>query len=315
MPTHRPLPPVLGAEFSVAAALENGVTARRLRGRDLDRPFRGTRTMPTAATGRAPSDDDDTWRRIRAYASIMPPHAFFVGPTAALIGGVPLPGGLHDDLHVGVEYPRTPPRRAGIRGRRIMARGHSTTFRGLRIASPALTAVTLAARLDGYDLVAAIDHLIRVPRSPGGLVLLDRTRPFTTRDEILTLLASGRWRCADRIRRAVERSRTGASSRPETWTRLQLVDAGLPEPVLDYDVFDATGRFIACGDMAYPAQRLLIEYEGDGHRDRAQFERDIDRYADLSEIGWRAVRLTSAHVFRNPAEGVRRVRAALYRSP
>ena len=312
------LPDQLGEAFSVRAAREAGVSEKRLRGPQFEVHFRGVRSRPVAAAfpTTAEAERDDAWRRIRAYSQIMPEHAFFVGPTAALIGGVPLPTGLHRDLYVGVEFPRTPPRRAGVRGRRVSTSGHTVTVSGLRVADPILTWATLGEHLGEYDLVAATDHIIRVPRSPGGLVRLTRTRPYATRERLEQILLANRWRAAPKLRRALARARTGASSRPETWTRLLIVDAGLPEPVLDHDIFDERGTFVACGDTAYPHLKVLIEYEGDGHRERAQFECDIDRYSDVMELDWRAVRLTSAHVFRAQSEVVRRVcAAAAFRTP
>ncbi len=86
-----------------------------------------------------------------------------------------------------------------------------------------------------------------------------------------------------------------------------LVDDGLPEPEIDYDIVDESGRFVACADLAYPERRVLIEYEGEGHRERAQFERDIDRYARLQALGWREVRLTARLVFHDRREVLRRV--------
>jgi hypothetical protein len=57
-----------------------------------------------------------------------------------------------------------------------------------------------------------------------------------------------------------------------------------------------------------------VEYESDGHLSRGQLERDIDKYTDYTAAGWTPVRLTGQHVFRAPAEAVRRVADALRRS-
>jgi hypothetical protein len=123
-------------------------------------------------------------------------------------------------------------------------------------------------------------------------------------------LAAGRRRGAANLRAALERARTGSSSRKETHMRLILVDGGLAEPVLDHDVFGPHG-FVGCLDAAYPAQRVGVEYEGDGHLTRRQLERDIDKYEALAALGWHVVRLTSYHVDTVPGEAVRRVRTAL----
>ncbi|WP_243062356.1 endonuclease domain-containing protein [Humibacter sp. RRB41] len=113
------------------------------------------------------------------------------------------------------------------------------------------------------------------------------------------------------LRDALARVRTGSASRTETWTRLTLVDAGLPEPVLDYDVYDEHGMFLGCVDMAYPELRIAIEYDGQQHRtDSRQWMKDIDRIDRLVEEGWRVIRVTSSLLFQHPEELARRVRAA-----
>ncbi|WP_221584254.1 hypothetical protein [Microbacterium sp. G2-8] len=309
------LPDELGEAFAVRAARAAGVTEKCLRNRALAAPFRGARTFEAVdSTDPGPEGERaDAWRRIRAYAEIMPEHAFFVGPTAALIGGVPLPVGLHSHLHVGVEFPRTPPRRPGIRGTRIGVSGHVSRMHRLRVADPALTWATLGPHLREYDLVAATDYLLRIPRAPGGLVRLDRTDPYTTSVALAGILSEHRWRAAPNLRHALDRARTGASSRPETWSRLLIVDAGLPEPVLDHDVYDDAHVFIGAADLAYPHRKLAIEYEGEGHLDRVQFERDIERFARYEEADWSYVRLTSRHVFHLSHEVSRRVRRKLDR--
>lgn len=61
--------------------------------------------------------------------------------------------------------------------------------------------------------------------------------------------------------------------------------AGLPEPVLDYDVLDRYGRFLGCSELAYPELKIAIEYESDGHLTRSQLQRDIDKYQLYAEAG------------------------------
>ncbi len=250
--------------------------------------------------------------RVRAYAQIMPEHAFFIGPTAALIGAAPLPFGLHRELHVGVLAPRSAPRRPGIRGRQLRV-GSMHRYHGLRVADVPTTWATLATHLDEYNLVTATDHIIRIPRSPGGFHDLPRLDPLTDQAALAAILSANRWHGAERLRRALDRARTGSSSRPETWLRLTIIDAGLPEPELDVDIFDGDGRFVACADLAYPQLRISLDYEGEGHQEQRRFEHDINRFARLAEIRWDALRFTSQHVFRDSGLGVARIRRALER--
>ncbi len=248
---------------------------------------------------------------MRAYRLVMPARAFFVGATAAMALGIPLPLGLHGDLHVGVRHPGTAPRRAGIAGVQVLPRMvRVIRHGGFAVSSPASTWAMLGGVLGRYDLVAAADAILRVPRHPGGF------RPpqgsaLATRTQLAAALDAGRRRGGRDMRWALERARTGASSRPESWLRLILVQGGLPEPVLDHDVVGPHGEFLGCSELVYPAARVAVEYESDRHLTRAQLERDIDKYEAYAAIGWRIVRLTRTHIFTVPGEVVRRVRAAL----
>lgn len=309
-----PLPDGLSECFSLADAIEQGATVSRLRRDDLEIPFRGARArveeIPEGLS-RAEAEEADAWRRIRAYAAIMPDHAFFVGPTAALIAGLPLPAGLHRELHVGVPSPRTAPHRPGIVGHR-MRDAEVRLVQGVRIADPNATWVSLAPFLGEYDLVAATDYLLRVPRSPGNIVPLSRTEPYTTRESLARTLDARRRKDAPKLRRALSRARTGASSRPETHMRLIGIDAGLPEPELDYDIVVDEG-FIACNDMAYPHLKLAFEYDGAMHRDKDRFVHDIDRSTRMHDVGWEDLHLATPHVLGDPSEGARRMVAAYKR--
>jgi len=51
------------------------------------------------------------------------------------------------------------------------------------------------------------------------------------------------------------RIREDSWSPRESQVRCLLVDAGLPEPEPNVDVFDDHGRFIGCVDLAHPALR------------------------------------------------------------
>lgn len=325
MRTARPVPDKLGTVFSVAEAREHGLPRSRMFAVDLERPFHGVRKLrgvavipdPEGVAGRPPSLEErervDALRRLHAYATVMPDHAFAVGPTSALLWGAPLPLGHHAVLHIGVFHPRTPVRRAGIRGVQVQPRLASAVRVGAFAATdPASTWAALGRSLAVPDLVAVADFFLRVPRIPG-TDRLERA-PLTTRQELERAVSAGRRRGAAKLRQALGLARTGSASRPESLVRLLLVGSGLPEPVLNMDVLDPTGVFVACGDLVYPDFRVVVEYEGDGHRERRQFERDIERIQRLTELGWTVVRLTSRHVFSTPHECVRRVRSALRRA-
>jgi very-short-patch-repair endonuclease len=75
------------------------------------------------------------------------------------------------------------------------------------------------------------------------------------------------------------------------------------------------GGLIGIVDLAYPAHRVAIEYEGEHHlTDPAQWAKDILRYERLIAAGWLPIRVTKDELFRHPDRLVTRVRAALGRS-
>lgn len=85
----------------------------------------------------------------------------------------------------------------------------------------------------------------------------------------------------------------GAESPQETAARLALVDAGLPAPSTQFEVFGRYGEFVARVDMAYEAVKVGIEYDGPQHwTDPAVRQRDIDRLFELTALGWFIIRVS-----------------------
>lgn len=337
------IPPGLGAAFSVRAARRAGLTRGRLRSSDLHRPFHGARSIADAAlvvdatddAGRAYPRTPEVRRvheRATQYAPVMSPSAFFSGVTAAALWDTPLPRGVlafpderdppcphpsfdPDVLDVTVFWPAHAPRSAGVRGHAIrpgFAEPMAHPVSGLRLASPASTWAMLAGCLPHpYDLVAIADFFVHVRRPPHTRPWQTMPAPLATIAALTEMLDVGRRRGIGELRSALARVRAGSGSRTETWTRLTIVDAGLPEPVLDHDVFDHNRRFVARADLAYPHWRVAIEYEGTHHGARDQWERDIERQARLEAAGWRVIRVSRAMLFRDPRTIVARVDAAI----
>jgi very-short-patch-repair endonuclease len=57
--------------------------------------------------------------------------------------------------------------------------------------------------------------------------------------------------------------------------------------------------------------RIALEYEGDHHREKAQFRRDIARVNALRRAGWLVLRFTADDVLRRPHTVVEHVAAAI----
>jgi hypothetical protein len=104
----------------------------------------------------------------------------------------------------------------------------------------------------------------------------------------------------------------GAESPQETRTRLLLVDAGLPPPRTQIPVTDACGFLLARIDMGWDDWLVGVEYDGVQHwTDPRQRTRDIDRLAELEDLGWTIVRVNSDMLRYRQGTVIARVIAAL----
>jgi hypothetical protein len=111
-----------------------------------------------------------------------------------------------------------------------------------------------------------------------------------------------------RLRCATALADPRAESPMETRLRMALILAGLPTPCVQAELCDASGRFLARADLFYPDRRLVIEYDGDHHRDR--LVSDMRRQNALLSAGYNILRFTAADL-RTPASVVAVVRHAL----
>ncbi|WP_457964144.1 hypothetical protein M1E17_21735 [Arthrobacter sp. D1-29] len=166
-------------------------------------------------------------------------------------------------------------------------------FDGVPVTSPARTWLDLASVLDMEDLVAAGDHFICWQSRSFG----PRKEAFCSLDDLREqVLANPGARGVRTARRAVELCRVGADSAPETRLRLALGRLRLPEPTLRYVVLDHTGWELAWPDIAYPAFKVAVNYDGRHHLQERQRESDIRRDESIAAIGWTSVTITASQV-------------------
>lgn len=226
----------------------------------------------------------DLVTRCRAFLLHRAERVAFSHLTAARLIGAPLPGELQDErLHVSVPAGVRAVQAAAVAGHTLMA-WRTVEFNGLPLTSPEQTWLDLAALLDRDALVALGDWLVSY------------RRPMTSPEALAAALdASPGRRGIARARVALPLIRTRAESPGETRLRLALGDAGFPEPWLNYLLHRPDGSFAARVDMAFPRERLVLEYEGEGHRtDKQVWARDIRRREDIEDLGWRVIRVTAA---------------------
>lgn len=250
--------------------------------------------------------DPDAIARARAYAPYLRPGERFSHTTAAALWGVPLPR-RSMDLHISTLLPRNRARGGGVVGHRTndpaVVRRH-----GLPVSTPGALFLELAMHLALDDLVAVGDALVLDPHVLDPLDL----RPWTTMDDLISSAGSSRAPGCRLARRALMLVRHGAESRPETLLRLLLVRAGLPEPELNQEIRDSSGRFIGRGDLVYREARVIVEYDGDQHRtSKIQYEHDITRLERFRDARWAVVQVRERGLFVEPDRTIARVRRAL----
>ncbi|MFS0854123.1 endonuclease domain-containing protein [Microbacterium sp. 179-I 3D4 NHS] len=269
------------------------MSEKRLRATDLERPFHGTRSRIGLTH----------LQRLALLLDALPDHAFACGASAALLWGLPLPMHVEEDArsrpHIGVPRDATRIRRAGVSGHRLeVSDDDIVVVEGMRTLRPTRLWIDVSAVLALPSLLALTDALLSV------------RHPLATMDE----LASAQRRFAGR-RGAKKRGRVHeladgrAESPRESMVRLILVEAGLPAPECNVEIWDGD-RFVARVDMLYRLRRLVIEYDGDHHRDPDQWSRDQIRRAELEALGYR-VTVVTRRDFDDPAALVRRIRRLL----
>ena len=145
--------------------------------------------------------------------------------------------------------------------------------RGRTATAPAWTAVEVARALPRRRALATLDaalrsaHCDREVLSRSVAVQSGRRGIVTVRH--LLPLADGR-----------------SESPMESEARLVMVDGGLPNPVLQYEVVDGRGRLRRL-DFAWPEQMVAAEYDSDQwHSGTDALRRDREKLAALQDLGW-----------------------------
>ncbi|OBA76682.1 hypothetical protein A5641_21135 [Mycobacterium sp. 1554424.7] len=167
------------------------------------------------------------------------------------------------------------------------------TVNGMRVTTPARTALDLARRYATGSAVAAIDALMQATELKMADVeqLVDRYR--------------GR-RGMKRARLALELVDGGSQSPKETWLRLLLIRAGFPRPQTQIPVRNEWGWAEAYLDMGWEDIKVAAEYDGEHHlTSRYHYVKDIRRLEKLERrYGWIVVRVVAED---HPNDIIRRV--------
>ena len=282
------MPPRVHGPLDRRVALAEGITDWHLRHRDVRRSSRDT-YLPRAA---------DELQGIRAVLLGAPEGAVVSHLTAARLWGFEVPLVAQDqpvDLTVGRNVRRRHRRDRRIHFRDVPA-AETRRRHGVLVTSVSRTWIDLAAVVPPAALLAVSDQMLARGDPP---------------DEFSAVLARsvGR-RGVAAARRVAPRAHRLAGSPMESVLRWSIHEAGLPPPVLQHVVRDA-GRFLGQVDLAWPGHRVVVEFDGNVHRDRRVFVEDLRRQNGLVLAGWTVLRFTSADVLGRPQQVLAAIRAAL----
>lgn len=138
---------------------------------------------------------------------------------------------------------------------------------GVPTTTPLRTALDLGCKLSRRRALAALDAFMR--------------RYGITHAEMLGMLPRYfRRRGVRQLRELIPIADPRSESQGESWTRLEIVDAGLPVPVLQHWVLvDGVPTYRL--DLAYPRAKVCIEYDG-----REFHESEERRASDEARRGW-----------------------------
>jgi very-short-patch-repair endonuclease len=179
--------------------------------------------------------------------------------------------------------------------RGLLLPDETTSVDGMTVTTPVRTAYDLGRNPSVTEAVVALDALSHRWRFAPAAVLDLRCRHLGARGSA-------------QLPQVVRLASPLAESPMESRIRLIIVLDGLPVPVLQHPV----GTFFL--DLAYPAIRLAVEYDGEAHRGQVRAMRDLDRQAYLTDTGWKVLRFTAAQVLRRPRWVAARVREEIVKA-
>jgi hypothetical protein len=244
---------------------------------------------------------DPVRQRILDAAAVMPPGAAVGGWAAAYLHGATYLDGRGDPVLLLLPANRVVDR-PGIEITRVALEPDDLTTRhGISCTSGTRTAFDLLRRApDLTEAVVAGDGVVRA-----GLTTIAK----------LAVYASGhpRRRGLRQLRAAVPLLEPAAASPPET--RLRMLcrqQANLPRLLVNVPVYDAVDRFLGIPDLLEPVTGLVIEYDGEQHRELGQHTADNLREEGFEAAGLGVVRVTSLDLDQ-PAATASRISAAYQR--
>lgn len=220
--------------------------------------------------------------RAAALQLVVGPNSVVCDRTAAWLHGVNV-FGLSD--HETLTPVETCVLRGNVRTRRIGVDGRVRdlrsrdlmVLRGLVVTTPLRTALDLGCSLGRRRALGALDQFMRMCGVTREQMQHELPRYYRRRGVI-------------QLRELVPLADPRAESIPESWIRLDIHDAGLPQPEPQFWIIvDGVPTYRL--DLAFPQHRVAVEYDGEEFHRRtdAQKARDRKRRAWLRDHGWTVI--------------------------
>jgi hypothetical protein len=269
----------LTVPFSFAQARQAGLSERRLK---TDKEF--VRLYKGVYLGADVPITD--YLRCQAALMAFGMDAYISHSSAARIRKIPVRPPRRVTVTVQHENQR---RTSKLFESKIRPRGSSVEFGGLRVSETWQNFFELCEELPLVESVIAGDFMLQRAMLP------------MVSDEWLRHPAY-----RPRFNGVIELLAIGSESPMESRTRLLLVLAGLPRPIVNFP--DDNYRL----DLAWPKSKLAVEYDGRHHnRGDVQWQADLVRRERLENRGWKLIVLTSKDLFTTPDETIVRVHTSL----
>jgi hypothetical protein len=218
-------------------------------------------------------------------------NAVIAGAAASAVHGAQW---IDDDVPIELISANTRPPKGLITYNDSLLDGEVVSRRGIAVTSIARTGFDVGRRGPRGTAVARLDALCRATGlSIDSIAVVAGQHPGS--------------RGLRQLNRVLSLVDPGSESPKETWLRLLLIRAGLPQPATQIKVVD--GGWVARLDMGWAELKVAVEYDGGHHyTDRRQYLKDIRRLEKLQELGWIVVRVVAEDRW---AEVIRRVRNAV----
>jgi hypothetical protein len=237
----------------------------------------------------------DALTLVRAALLIHPATAYASFVTAALVLGLPVPEPAF--VHVTVTRHEDRRYRAQIKPHVTDRRQRIMTVNGIRVSEPIPTFIDCAGMLGLVDLVVLGDAIVKRFRiTPEALVrACEKSTDYYAK---LALFAA-------------TFVRLGVDSPMESRLRMLIVLAGLPEPTVNYRIYNDDGTWRRRFDLCYPGIKLIVEYDGLQHAEPDARESDLERREEFDDEGFRIIVVTARGIYRQPERTLRRIRRQL----